>query len=264
MVDTPYNVVYDYSMTALSIPQLVLSSIDARGGAFFFKKPVPEPTSGDVLVKIYRTWFRVSELGRFFVSGNLGNLCFYFLERLVYSQLSQISDLPAFVEEYIDSVSFFIGYILQIITQHLLHALLVYGLDSINTREKYFKTLLGQFSAYGFALIGSTVLNLILLNNAGLDKSTAFVTTMVIFAGINYFLIGWIVRRTTASVDKKKLSKRFSRKNKFAFVGKIGRGGGYCKAPCFSRCSLHDLVVRTAEPINIDDINQVNMHCKIN
>jgi hypothetical protein len=55
--------------------------------------------------------------------------------------------LPPVVKEYMDSVSFFFAYVLQVIPQHWLHAYLVYGMDTIDTRQKYFTTLLGCYSA---------------------------------------------------------------------------------------------------------------------
>ena len=158
------------------------------------KVPSAAPSSGSAASNVYTTWFQVSEPIRFFVSGNIGNVCFFFLERLVYFQLCNMNDvLPQSVVDYKESVSFFIGYLLQIVSQHLLNAVLVYGVDTIDTRAKYFKTLVGQSSAYVFSLFGSTFLNLGLLQ-AGLEKSTAFVSTLTIFACINYFVIGYIVR----------------------------------------------------------------------
>ena len=114
-----------------------------------------------LLDRIGQSWFRLPTLVRFFVSGNLGNGCFFLMERWIHNHLCQIPRLHPFVEEYKDSISFFIGYILQIITQHLLHAILVYGVATINTRKKYWKTLLGQSWAYLFAMFGSTFLNLL-------------------------------------------------------------------------------------------------------
>jgi hypothetical protein len=165
----------------------------AGGGAFGTASPSISKSPPKAPASVYKTWFQVSEPIRFFVSGNIGNVCFFFLERLIYYQLGKMNNLPQSVVDYKESVSFFIGYLLQIVSQHLLNAVLVYGLDTIDTRAKYFKTLVGQSSAYIFALFGSTFLNLGLLQ-AGLEKSTAFVSTLMIFACINYFVIGWIVR----------------------------------------------------------------------
>ena len=189
----------------------------ARGGARFVQNSTPTKTSSSntkvagAAAELYAKWFQISSLVRFCVSGNLGNLCFYFIERLVYYQLCQMNSLPSWVEEYKDSVSFAIGYLLQIVTQHLLHAFLVYGLDTINTREKYMRTLLGQAYVYSFALVGSTVLNLFLLRT-GLEKTKAFFATMVLFAIINYFLIEWVVKRVTTTSSTKNVATGKSKK----------------------------------------------------
>jgi hypothetical protein len=140
-------------------------------------------------------WYSLPELFRFFVSGNLGNICFFLIERGLYTVIEAIPSPPTFLIEHHDSASFIVGYILQIVTQHLLHAWLVYGLNTINSRDKYLRTLGGQASAYVIALIGSTVLN-VFLRRRGMSKNTAFVTTLYLFACINYFVIGWITRRS--------------------------------------------------------------------
>jgi hypothetical protein len=143
-------------------------------------------------------WYSLPELFRFFVSGNLGNMCFFLIERGLYTFIERIPSPPTFLMEHHDSASFIVGYILQIVTQHLLHAWLVYGLNTINSRDKYLRTLGGQASAYFTALIGSTVLN-IFLRKRGMSKNTAFVTTLYLFACINYFVIGWITRRSVGT-----------------------------------------------------------------
>jgi hypothetical protein len=155
-------------MTFVSISaqhtSLLVNAI-ARGGAgnVAAVKSYPLQNNDHFLGTLSRLWFQLSEIARFFVSGNIGNMFFYMLEKAINQQLCNASSLPEFVEEYKDTVSFFFGYLLQIVVQHSLNACLVYGLDTISTREKYFKTLLGQYSAYGCSLIGSTLLNLLLL-----------------------------------------------------------------------------------------------------
>jgi len=155
--------------------------------------------------------------------------------------------LPSFVQSYKDSVSFFVAYMMQIVTQHLLHAFLVYGLETINTREKYIKTLAGQFSAYGFALIGSTILNLVLLR-MGVEKTVAFFGTMLIFSLLNYFLIGWIVRRAVSSDEAKRTSIQGQ-----ATVQQVQRGGAFLE-PKNDYCWL--LFVReTCHPVDEAAVN---------
>lgn len=190
----------------------------SRGGARWIKEVIPPPSpSKRVLADLYRKWFLIGSLIRFSVSGNIGVLFFYIIERFLYYRLCGISNLPVIVEEYKDSVSYFFGYLIQIVTQHLLNAFLVYGLDTIDTREKYFKTLLAQFSVYGLSLVGSTIMNLVLLNS-GMERSTAFFATLIVFAVVNYFLIEWAVRKTTASTETKAYKGRSS-------LQRIQRGG---------------------------------------
>lgn len=217
----------------------------SRGGARIFREsavPVPAPSKG-LLVELYERWFLINQLIRFSVSGNLGVICFYIIERLLYHQLCQISSLPDILEEYKDSVSYFFGYLIQIVTQHLLNAALVYGLDTIDTREKYFKTLLGQFSVYGFSLFGSTILNLVLLQN-GIDRNTSFFATMILFAIVNYFMIQWVVQRATAAIYEKDMIARKkgytspndkNSRNKRTVLPRVSRGGATKSRTWFGR-----------------------------
>jgi hypothetical protein len=252
-------------MTALIISQqaCAVATIVARGGAFGKAAAIPPtaPPSSTSIASLYKSWFiHASEPVRFFVSGNLGNLCFYFLERLVYFQLCKMSSLPPVVEDYKDSVSFFIGYLLQIVTQHYLHALLVYGLETIDTRDKYFKTLLGQSSAYIVALFGSTFLNQALLST-GVNKNMAFLTTLWVFACINYFVVGWVVRRaagptmietveTNVSATANKALKTLNNAKITTGISRRvpPRGGGYASATSFAvPRMMHESVLATEE-----------------
>lgn len=280
------------SLLALSLGEAVRgrsAEVLTRAPPSVSEHPVSEQTT--LLQALYSRWFHVSSLARFFVSGNLGNICFFFIERFIFVELTkQGSDLPEFVTNYKETVSFFVGYLLQIVTQHLLHAVLVYGLDTINTREKYFKTLLGQFYAYAVALFGSTALNLSLISS-GLDKTVAFFSTMVIFACINYYLIGWIVNRalesakeeppedSASSVARKKWSRPLqnfkntdasttrsnTRKDeKLKPIRRIQRGGAFGigrQQPGItfvqpSPQSILQLVLETGTPLEVDKINK--------
>lgn len=219
---------FSASIEAITAKRLV-ASIE-RGGAtpIFAGKLAANEVRAPVqldLAWLNKLWYDVPEPIRFFVSGNLGNICFFGIERIVHAIICKISSRPPFVEEHKDSISFFLGYILQIVTQHLLHAWLVYGLSTIDTRQKYLSTLIGQSWAYFVALVGSTILNT-WLRRSGMPKDLAFVTTLVVFACINYFVIGWIVHKTVADAENnhhlkskanagkkkaEKLTKRFSR-----------------------------------------------------
>jgi hypothetical protein len=46
-----------------------------------------------------------------------------------------------------ESISFFISYLIQILAQHFLNAFFVYGLDSIDTKDKYISTLVVTYSS---------------------------------------------------------------------------------------------------------------------
>jgi hypothetical protein len=184
--------------------------------------------SNNPLIKLYRMWFHgLPQIFRFFVAGNLGNLGFFYMEKVIYKILSQLliylpssssiisgcsgavvadaavtatrcSSMIIEIEKYQDGISFFSAYLIQIITTHLMYAFLVYGLDTINTYEKYSKTLSGQFKVYGIGLFGATALNSFLLKQ-GFDKTMAFWGTTATFAGINYFLITAIVKNAVES-----------------------------------------------------------------
>lgn len=210
----------------------------SRGGT----RLIQNSSSTKSFPELYAKWFELSSPVRFCVSGNFGNLCFYFIERLVYHQLCQIPSLPNWIEDFKDSVSFAIGYLLQIVTQHLLHAFLVYGLDTINTKEKYLKTLLGQTYVYSFALVGSTILNLFLLR-AGIEKTKAFFLTMIIFAVFNYFLIELVVQRAISSSSVKKSSIKKSTQT---------RGGALVSSSPYNFTTRTNLAV---PPIDVKRVN---------
>jgi hypothetical protein len=171
--------------------------------------PPPPPAKKNILIKIYDGWFKLPQIFRFFVSGNLGNLCFFYLEQIIYDFLSNNPDKLTrfgfggveFLDKNQAGISFFAAYLLQIVSTHLLFAVLVYGITTINTPEKYFKTLSGQFKIYAVSLVGSTILNTYLLSS-GIDKTAAFFATMLIFACFNYFLVSWAVDRALESAGE--------------------------------------------------------------
>ena len=156
----------------------------------------------NVLVKLYQQWYKLPQIFRFFMAGNMGNLCFFYTEQFLFEYLStnpyNLFSLE-FLDSYLAGLSFFTAYLLQIVTTHLFFAVFVYGLSTIDTPEKYFKTLWGQFRVYALSLVGSTALNTYLINTMGVDKTYAFFGTMAVFACINYFLISWIVERAVQS-----------------------------------------------------------------
>jgi len=162
------------------------------------------------MLQLYHAWMRSPQIFRFCMAGNLGNLGFFYLEKVIFRFLSHLlgttsmlsSSLMDGIEKYQDGLSFFSAYMVQIVTTHLLYAFLVYGVDTINTYEKYSKTLWGQFKVYGIGLFGATYLNSFLITSGGLDKTVAFWATTAIFAVFNYFLVSWVVKNAIESSSK--------------------------------------------------------------
>ncbi|KAI2508016.1 hypothetical protein MHU86_6423 [Fragilaria crotonensis] len=129
---------------------------------------------------------------RFFVSGNVGNVIFFSLERLLHSLLNHnLKRLPALLIEYKDGASFMMAYFLHILAQHWLHAFLVYGMHTISTPQKYLKTLIGCYSTYMGAMVGSTILNSKLIK-WGFSRTLAFVLTVWTFACFNFFILKFL------------------------------------------------------------------------
>ena len=162
---------------------------------------------GESAIHFYRRWMQLPQIFRFTVAGNLGNLGFFYLEKAIFRLLSHpvitTSMLSSFlldgIEKFNDTISFFSAYVIQIVTTHLLYAWLVYGMDTIDTSEKYWKTLVGQFKVYGFGLFGATFLNSYLIRSVGLDKTVSILVTMGSFAVLNYFLVSWVVKKALES-----------------------------------------------------------------
>lgn len=138
-------------------------------------------------VKVGILWYTLPEPLRFFVSGSLATAALFLLEKVMRGLLAQTS-LHRSSSKHIGTISYFLAYLLHIAVQHALHALLVYGLQSINTRQKYASTLLGTYQALLVSCCGSTILNTYLVN-IGLDRDVAFASTLVVFSGVNYLWI---------------------------------------------------------------------------
>lgn len=200
---------------------ITASPIAFRGGAVPTKEKTKPSSSTTVPSNAWlQSFFLIPAPLRYFISGNCGNVVFYFTERLLYLALFHFHFSKQLIPEdwtemmlpsWVNSATFFSAYILQVPAQHYLHALLVYGLESIDTPAKYYRTLGGMFSTLAVSALGSTVLNALLLNTGKLNKPAAFIVTLWAFSIINYLIIGWIVRASnkssavkTASSNKKK------------------------------------------------------------
>jgi hypothetical protein len=182
----------------------------------------PSETNNRCL-KVYQSWFRLPQVFRFFFSGNLGNVCFFYSEQFIFEYLSSSSLAflsSDFLEKYQSGVSFFTAYVSQIFVTHLFYAFLVYGLNTINSPEKYMKTLWGQFKVYAVSLVGATILNTYLIN-VGVDKTIAFFGTMTVFAFFNYFWISWMVEKAVQSSTKGEPNGKVSSRKSIAKTQKI-------------------------------------------
>jgi hypothetical protein len=166
--------------------------------------------SDNPMIQLYQKWMTLPQIFRFGVAGNLGNLGFFYLEKVIFRLLSHVlvttsvlsSALMDGIEKYQDGMSFFSAYVILIVLNHILYAFLVYGMDTIGTWEKYSKTLLGQFKVYGFGLFGATFLNSFLIKSGGLGKTAAFIATTATFAVFNYYLVSRVVQNAIESSAK--------------------------------------------------------------
>lgn len=95
-----------------------------------------------LLPLLHERFWALPEALRFAVSGFFGTIIFYLLEKSIYQVLLRnLQTLPQLIAEYKDGCSYAGAYVLQIVTQHWLNAALVYGMHTISSRSKYFKTL---------------------------------------------------------------------------------------------------------------------------
>ena len=182
-------------------------------------------------------FFRIPAPLRYFISGNLGNALFYCTELLCTAVLKAYLGHPEHMPSWADSATFFTAYLLHVPGQHYSHALLVYGLDTINTRSKYIQTLSGTYSALMLSAVGSTFLNQFLLN-LGFSKPVAFLGTLYLFAFVNYLFIGWIVRQSNKSSVKSTSRRTPSKSTERTRKLKV-RGGGHFTSSFHQRSVVH-------------------------
>lgn len=175
----------------------------ARGGAIPLpgRKQSQVPPKKHIGNKIVELWYAIPMAPRFFASGIVGNLFLYVMENGIRQWMVATNFQPPFSIDK-DAFSFFTAYMLQVIPQHLSHALLVYGIESINTAQKYWSTLFGTYQALIVSAVGSTFVNTSLVK-MGVNRNLAFVSTLLGFACINFFWIGFVV-----SQAKKKDAKQ--------------------------------------------------------
>ena len=152
------------------------------------------------IAAIPNRWFgSVPEPVRFIVSANLGNIVFFKIDQILYSMviLPLSKGMPKMFQRNKETISFFFAYLMQVGVQHFLNAVLVYGLDTIATTEKYLQTLALTYSSYSFSLVGSTIGNSILIKN-GVPKNVAFWGTIIGFGVINFFLLKFLMGKSSA------------------------------------------------------------------
>mmetsp|Transcript_12553 Transcript_12553/g.15779 ORF Transcript_12553/g.15779 Transcript_12553/m.15779 type:complete len:235 (-) Transcript_12553:110-814(-) len=176
-----------------------------------------------IAVAAGKAWYTVPSFLRFFTSGTAGNVVLYGIDNAmlrsgVIDKLTSLKRAPQFFRDNKANVSFFLSYAIQIVPQHFLHALLCFGLESINTREKYIRTLIGTYTTLFGAMVGSTFMNGLLLK-WGVSKDIAFWTTMYGFALINFFILRLV------SLGKEGANAGDG-PNVSSSASKVGRGGG--------------------------------------
>ena len=142
---------------------------------------------------LYNAWQQNTAI-RFGTSGILGNAIFFGLDRILFpvimnaaSKLSA-SNISKWISQNAASVSFFVAYLLDIAVQHLLNAWLVFGLETINTRQLYLSSLATSYTAYFGTLCGSTILQAFLIQH-GVSKADAFWITIALGSIINYIVL---------------------------------------------------------------------------
>lgn len=204
-----------YMATILPRGGGVGSSLRLRGPPEPIKSPNPWRAIGAL-------WYKIPQVIRFSASGSLATVCLYFLDEFVRWSMQTHTDI---VPHQLDTMSYFLAYLLHIAAQHALHAFLVYGLETVNTRQKYFNTLIGTYQALAVSAIGSTILNSALIG-MGAERNLAFVATLAIFSVLNYFWIGYVVKKSSEkAAQKERQSKKFVSMRQKAKKSRHMRGG---------------------------------------
>ena len=139
-------------------------------------------------------WFSsVPEPIRFMTAGSIGTLFFFTIDQILYHFiLPPLFNTKLTASAYKDSISFCVAYIIATGFRHYLNAVLVYGLSTISTREKYIKTLFLTYSSYLFSMMGSTIVNAVLLQR-GMSEVVSFWVTILGFGVVDFFLLHYLV-----------------------------------------------------------------------
>jgi hypothetical protein len=138
---------------------------------------------------------------RFATSGLMGNAIFFGLDKAFLPLIIGASHRPYMVKvsktiaTNAESISFFVAYLVDILVQHFLNAVLVFGLETIATREMYLSSLATAYSAYFGTLCGSTILQAHLLR-LGVSKTIAFWSTIALGSVVNYLVLTTLAARS--------------------------------------------------------------------
>uniref|UniRef100_A0A7R9WTC9 Uncharacterized protein n=1 Tax=Craspedostauros australis TaxID=1486917 RepID=A0A7R9WTC9_9STRA len=132
------------------------------------------------------------------MAGAIGTAVFYYVEKAVYDLVASLpsdttTSADSFFVKYLETVSFNAAYLVSIVPQHVLNAVFCYGMDTINTRRKYWSTLIGTYSALGFTLALSTIINILLIQGLRVKKDSALGLTLGAGAVLNYVLLTYII-----------------------------------------------------------------------
>ena len=145
-----------------------------------------------------RTYWEENSAVRFAASGFIGNAAFYGLDIAILPIIKRVSQrqwkASKTIAIHAESISFFVAYLIDIFLQHFLNALLVFGLETIATREMYLSSLAAAYTAYFGTLCGSTILQAYLLR-LGVSKSIAFWSTIALGSLVNYVVLTALAAR---------------------------------------------------------------------
>jgi hypothetical protein len=144
-------------VVAAALPIFTPRPARARAAA---ATPSCSTSTSTISTKLLDAWYSsVPQFVRFGTAASLGNIFFFAADVVMYNHVvtkllpidgdenAGFSWLPDLFHRNRESVSFFLAYLVQISIQHLLNAWLVYGLDTISTKEKYWSTLGGSYAA---------------------------------------------------------------------------------------------------------------------
>lgn len=152
-----------------------------------------------MLTSAERVWFALPQFPRFVASGGIGNVILFLMDESFNARvLRPIPDkrLPKLLRGHRESISFFVAYFFQIVAQHFLHAVLVFGRHTIDTRERYLYSLVACYKTLFGILCGSTLCNALLLK-WGVPKAVAFWMTLYGFGLVSYAILRIVASLST-------------------------------------------------------------------